>query len=169
MRSVTLPRTTLAVPHPLASHFLVLRGRATDLCAHALEGGNGHRPAPPRRLKGVDDHAPWRNSRPPATLPVLWTTCREARPASLSCLCTPCNAMLRVLQTVCLLRTRAHVKSFAANSAMCYPRHARAGTKESTQIDQPCSQWRGCKALKPALSKLVEKLCSNRVKHLAQP
>ena len=29
-------------------------------------------------------------------------------------------------------------------------------------------QWRGCKALEPILIKLVEKLCSNRVKHLAQ-
>ena len=74
VRSITLPRTTLAVPHPLASHFLVLRGRAADLCA--LAGGNGHRPAPSRRLKGVDDHAPWRSSRPPAPLPVPWTTCR---------------------------------------------------------------------------------------------
>ena len=30
-----------------------------------------------------------------------------------------------------------------------------------------CSQWRGCKALKPILIQFVENLCSNRVKHLA--
>ena len=41
-------------------------------------------------------------------------------------------------------------------------------TNMCTRIDQPCSYWRGCKALKPIWIRLVQKLCSNLVKHLAQ-
>ena len=88
----------------------------------------------------------------------LWRGCKALKPIS-----------IKLVEKLCSNRIKHLAQTeWSVNSAMCYPRHARAGTKETTQVDQPCSQWRGCKALKLILIKLVEKLCSNRVRHLAQ-